>query len=94
MSKATNWTGGSVSDTTLSVNAGVEEVSYQYDCGKGVKPTFIFRTSLPINEKNFPDPNFRKYIKTYKAGGRDVLTIGRTKKSRKVSKSKDGTSAT
>lgn len=75
VSKATNWTGGSVSDTTLSVNAGVEEVSYQYDCGKGVKPTFIFETSLPINEKNFPDPNVRKYIKTYKAGGRDVLTV-------------------
>ena len=80
VSKATNWTGGSVSDTTLSVNAGVEEVSYQYDCGKGVKPTFIFETSLPINEKNFPDPNFRKYIKTYKAGGRDVLTVEEQRK--------------
>ena len=79
-SKATNWNGGSVSDTTLSVNAGVEEVSYQYDCGKGVKPTFIFETSLPINEKNFPDPNFRKYIKTYKAGGRDVLTVEEQRK--------------
>ena len=51
------------------------EVSYQYDCGKEVKPTFIFETSLPINEDNFPDDNFRKYIKTYKAGGRDVLTV-------------------
>ena len=80
VSKATNWTGGSVSDTTLSVNAGVEEVSYQYDCGKGVKPKFIFETSLPINEKNFPDPNFRKYIKTYKAGGRDVLTVEEQRK--------------
>lgn len=80
VSKATNWNGGSVSDTTLSVNAGVEEVSYQYDCGKGVKPTFIFETSLPINEKNFPDPNFRKYIKTYKAGGRDVLTVEEQRK--------------
>ena len=80
VSKATNWTGGSVSDTTLSVNAGVEEVSYQYDCGKGVKPTFIFETSLPINEKNFPDPNFRKYIKNYKASGRDVLTVEEQRK--------------
>ena len=73
--KATNWNGGSVSGTTLSVNAGADEVSYQYDCGNGVKPTFIFETSLPINEDNFPDPNFRNYIKTYKAGGRDVLTV-------------------
>ena len=80
VSKATNWTGGSVSDTTLSVNAGVEEVSYQYDCGKGVKPTFIFETSLPINEKNFPDDSFRNYIKTYKAGSRDVLTVEEQRK--------------
>ena len=78
--KATNWNGGSVSGTILTVEDGKDEVSYQYDCGKGVKPTFIFETSLPINEKNFPDPNFRKYIKTYKAGGRDVLTVEEQRK--------------
>ena len=78
--KATNWNGGSVSGTTLSVNAGADEVSYQYDCGNGVNPTFIFETSLPINEDNFPDPNFRNYIKTYKAGGRDVLTVEEQRK--------------
>ena len=73
--KASNWHGGSVSGTTLSVKAGANEVSYRYDCGKGVKPTFIFETSLPINENNFPDPNFRDYIKTYIAGGSNVLTV-------------------
>ena len=73
--KATNWNGGSVSGTTLSVNAGANEVSYQYNCGNGVNPTFIFETSLPINEDNFPDDSFRNYIKTYKAGGGDVLTV-------------------
>ena len=73
--KATNWNGGSVSGTILTVEDGKDEVSYQYDCGNGVKPTFIFETSLPINEDNFPDPSFRNYIKTYKAGGRDVLTV-------------------
>lgn len=78
--KATNWNGGSVSGTTLSVNAGANEVSYQYDCGNGVNRTFIFETSLPINEDNFPDDNFRKYIKTYKAGGRDVLTVEEQRK--------------
>ena len=57
------------------MNAGADEVSYQYNCGNGVNPTFIFETSLPINEDNFPDDNFRNYIKTYKAGGRDVLTV-------------------
>jgi Leucine-rich repeat (LRR) protein len=80
VSKATGWNGGSVSGTTLSVNAGADEVSYQYDCGNGVNPTFIFETSLPINEDNFPDPNFRNYIKTYKAGGRDVLTVEEQRK--------------
>lgn len=78
--KATNWNGGSVSGTILTVEDGKDEVSYQYDCGNGVKPTFIFETSLPINEKNFPDPNFREYIKTYKAGGRDVLTVEEQRK--------------
>lgn len=78
VSKATNWNGGSVSGTTgtmLKVDPGANEVSYQYDCGNGVKPTFIFETSLPINEDNFPNDNFRNYIKTYIAGGRDVLTV-------------------
>ena len=50
-------------------------MSYQYNCGDGVNRTFIFETSLPINEKNFPDANFRKYIKGNIAGGRDVLTV-------------------
>ena len=81
VSKATGWNGGSVpgSGTILRVEDGKNEVSYQYDCGKGVKPTFIFETSLPINEDNFPDANFRNYIKTYIAGGRDVLTVKQQK---------------
>ena len=80
VSRATNWYGGTVSGTILTVKDGRDEVSYQYNCGNGVNPTFIFETSLPINEKNFPDPNFRKYIKTYKAGGRDVLTVEEQRK--------------
>ena len=80
VSKATFWNGGIVSGTTLSVNAGADEVSYQYNCGNGVNPTFIFETSLPINEDNFPDDNFRNYIKTYKAGGRDVLAVEEQRK--------------
>ena len=75
VSKATNWNGGSVSGMILTVEDGKDDVSYHYDCGNGVNPTFIFETSLPINEKNFPDANFRKYIKGNIAGGRDVLTV-------------------
>lgn len=80
VSKATGWNGGSVSGTMLNVDAGANEVSYHYDCGNGVNPTFIFETSLPINEDNFPDANFRNYIKTYIAGGRDVLTVEEQRK--------------
>ena len=75
VSKATGWNGGSVSGTILTVENGKDEVSYQYNCGNGVNPTFIFETSLPINEDNFPDDNFRKYIKTDIAGGSNVLTV-------------------
>lgn len=78
--KATNWNGGSVSGTILTVENGKDEVSYQYNCGNGVNPTFIFETSLPINKNNFPDDSFRNYIKTYKAGGRDVLTVEEQRK--------------
>ena len=80
VSKATNWNGGSVSGMILTVEDGKDEVSYQYNCGNGVKPTFIFETSLPINKNNFPDDSFRNYIKTYKAGGRDVLTVEEQRK--------------
>ena len=79
VNRATGWNGGTVSGTMLSVNAGADEVSYQYNCGDGVNRTFIFETSLPINENNFPDDNFRNYIKTYKAGGSDVLTVEQQK---------------
>ena len=75
VSKATNWNGGSVSGMILTVKDGKDEVSYQYNCGDGVNRTFIFETSLPINEDNFPDDNFRKYIKGNIAGGRDVFTV-------------------
>lgn len=92
VSKATNWNGGSVSGTTLSVNAGANEVSYQYDCGNGVNPTFIFETSLPINEDNFPDDTFRDYIKTYKAAGSNVLTVEQRKNVKEIKINKKGVS--
>lgn len=84
VSKATFRNGGSVSGTMLNVDAGANEVSYQYDCGKGVIPTFIFETSLPINEDNFPDDNFRDYIKTYIASGSNVLTVEKRSKVEKI----------
>lgn len=92
VSKATFLNGGSVSGTMLSVNAGANEVSYQYDCGNGVNPTFIFETSLPINENNFPDDTFRDYIKTYKAAGSNVLTVEQRKNVKEIKINKKGVS--
>ena len=92
VSKATFLNGGSVSGTTLRVNAGADEVSYQYNCGDGVNRTFIFETSLPINEDNFPDPNFRNYIKTFKAGSSDVLTVEQQKNVTEIKINKKGVS--
>ena len=62
VSKATGWNGGSVSGTTLRVNAGADEVSYQYDCGDGVNRTFIFETSLPISKGRLIRPMGRLSI--------------------------------
>lgn len=94
VSKASGWNGGSVvsGTTTLSVNAGVNEVSYQYNCGNGVNTTFIFETSLPINEDNFPDDTFRDYIKTYKAAGSNVLTVEQRKNVKEIKINKKGVS--
>lgn len=92
VSKATGWNGGSVSGTTLNVHAGANEVSYQYNCGNGVNPTFIFETSLPINEDNFPDDTFRDYIKTYKAAGSNVLTVEQQKNVKEIKINKKGVS--
>ena len=90
--KATNWNGGSVSGTILTVENGKDEVSYQYNCGNGVKPTFIFETSLPINKNNFPDDSFRNYIKTFKAGSSDVLTVEQQKNVTEIKINKKGVS--
>ena len=38
--KAANWSDGTVSGKTLKVNAGVNQVTYTYDCGKGCNETF------------------------------------------------------
>ena len=37
--------------------------------------TLILGEDVAIDETNFPDPNFRNYVKEEIAGGRDVLTV-------------------
>ena len=69
VTKASGWGGGTVSGKTLRVNTGETQVTYTYDCGKGYSETFTLNVtvvpegSIGINASNFPDPNFRAYVK-------------------------------
>ena len=49
VSKVSKWVGGTVSGNTLKVNAGTNQVTYTYDCGKGLSETFT------LNVKVVPD---------------------------------------
>ena len=49
VTKAANWSGGTVSGNTLKVNEGATQVTYTYDCGKGRNETFT------LNVKVVPD---------------------------------------
>ena len=69
VSKASGWNGGTVDGSTLKVDEGATQVTYTYDCGKGFSKTFTLNVtvvpegSIGINASNFPDPNFRAYVK-------------------------------
>ena len=49
VTKAANWSGGTVSGKTLKVNEGTNQVTYTYDCGKG------FSRDFTLNVKVVPD---------------------------------------
>ena len=69
VTKATEWNGGTVRGNTLKVNAGVNQVTYTYDCGKGFSKPFTLNVevvpdgSIAINASNFPDAVFREYLR-------------------------------
>ena len=69
VTKATEWKGGTVSGKTLKVKPGVTQVTYTYDCGKGFSRYFNLNVivipdgSIVIDDLNFPDPDFRTYVK-------------------------------
>ena len=50
VTRASNWDGGTVSGTTLTVNADAEAVTYDYDCGNDQTATFTLMV------KQLPDP--------------------------------------
>ena len=80
VTKARNWNGGTVSGKTLRVNAGVNQVTYIYDCGKGFDRYFTLNVkvipdgTIFINASNFPDAVFRDRVKWKIADGNDTLT--------------------
>ena len=69
VTKATRWNGGTVRGNTLTVNEGVTKVTYLYNCGKRSSYTFTLNVtvvpegSIAIDASNFPDPEFRAYVK-------------------------------
>ena len=80
VTKATNWSGGTVSGNTLKVKPGATQVTYTYDCGKGFSRYFTLNVivipdgTIFINASNFPDAVFRDQVKWKIADGSDTLT--------------------
>ncbi|MDD5908285.1 MAG: S-layer homology domain-containing protein [Clostridia bacterium] len=61
--RARDWSSGSVSGNILTVKSGVNSVTYTYDTGlEGNSVTCTLFWGIDINEENFPDANFRKYV--------------------------------
>ena len=57
VTKATNWSGGTVSGKTLKVNEGTNQVTYIYDCGKGRSETFTLNVNVvPDGTVTPPEP--------------------------------------
>ena len=71
VNKTSGWVGGDVNGNTLTVNPGVTQVTYTYDCGNGLTAEFALTvkevttggTYIPLNAYNFPDPAFRECLK-------------------------------
>ncbi len=71
VTKASEWTNGTVNGNILTVEDASKEVTYKYDCGNGKYEIFTFITKTvsnppsnitEINETNFPDAIFRQYV--------------------------------
>ncbi|MBR3917187.1 MAG: leucine-rich repeat domain-containing protein [Clostridia bacterium] len=80
VSKASEWTNGTVDENILTVDDTSKEVTYKYDCGNkiAIKFTLIPQiegeiTGIEINEANFPDAIFRKYVTNYFDTNEDMV---------------------
>ena len=52
VSKATNWKGGTVNGSILTVDKGATEVTYSYDCGRGFTGRFSLQVLTRIKQVN------------------------------------------
>lgn len=50
--KASNWQGGTVDGTILTVNQDAEEVTYTYDCGNEETANFVLKVSIKDDAEN------------------------------------------
>ena len=76
--KASSWVGGTVADGVLMVNKGADQVTYDYDCGRGFTQSFTLTVTvldnIPIDEAHFPDANFRTFVAQYDTDRNGVLS--------------------
>ena len=71
--KASEWTNATVEENILTIKDVAKEVTYKYDCGYDTYATFTLipassadtSNSVAIDATNFPDENFRKFVKNY-----------------------------
>ncbi len=65
VSKASNWVGGTVRGTTLTIDPGVQTVTYQYDCGKSWTYTFTLNVDhVHTYDQTNTDSQYRKSAAT------------------------------
>ena len=66
--RISNWRNGKLNGDVLKVDPDATEVLYDFDCGNGITKTFALtvewvQDGVKIDEINFPDENFRNYVK-------------------------------
>lgn len=82
VSKASGWTGGTVSGNILTVNSGTSRITYSYNIGYGKKETFTINIKKPgerivadINYANFPGYDFKNFVEQYDLNNDDSLSV-------------------
>lgn len=86
--KASDFQGGTVDGTILTVAPGTKEVTYTYKLRSGFSEKFTLKCyySMKINETNFPDEKLRKELsEEYDADKNGSLSYSEAKKVRHVS---------